>query len=64
MTYPRMASAVIRRRIVRDFQTQLYRTCGVRSAVLIAYGKEDGMPQVALYVISYDFNIQILIGIC
>jgi hypothetical protein len=29
----------------------------VRSIVLIAYGKEDGTPQVAMYVITYDFNI-------
>jgi hypothetical protein len=43
-----MASAVIRGRIVRDFQTQLYKTCGVRSAVLLAYEKEDGTPQVAM----------------
>ncbi|KAF8265972.1 hypothetical protein EI94DRAFT_1803700 [Lactarius quietus] len=43
-----MASAAIRRRIVWDFQTQLYRTCGVRSIVLIAYAKEDGTPQVAM----------------
>jgi hypothetical protein len=46
-----MATAEIRGRIVRDFQTQLYRACGVRSIVLLAYGKEDGNPQVALYVI-------------
>ncbi|KAF8263343.1 hypothetical protein EI94DRAFT_1704054 [Lactarius quietus] len=43
-----MASAAIRRWIVRDFQTQLYRTCGVQSIVLIAYAKEDRTPQVAM----------------
>jgi len=46
-----MASASIRGRIIRDFQTQLYRTCGVRSMVFLAYGKEDGNPQVAMYVV-------------
>jgi hypothetical protein len=47
----RMASATIRGRLVRDFQTQLYKTCGVRTIVLLAYAKEDGTPQVAMYVI-------------
>jgi len=47
----RMASAAIRGRIVRDFQTQLYRTCGARSIVLVAYQKEDGTPQVSMYII-------------
>jgi hypothetical protein len=46
-----MASASIRGRIIQDFQTQMYRTCGVRSIVFIAYQKEDGTPQVAMYVI-------------
>jgi hypothetical protein len=58
-----MAYAVIQCQIVWDFQTQLYRTCGVQSAVLIAYEKEDEMPQVAFYVITYDFDIWRLIGI-
>ncbi|KAH9012689.1 hypothetical protein EDB85DRAFT_2158821 [Lactarius pseudohatsudake] len=44
----KMASAAIRGRIVRDFQTQLYRTCGARSIVLLAYQKEDGTPQVSM----------------
>ncbi|KAH9007560.1 hypothetical protein EDB84DRAFT_1447435 [Lactarius hengduanensis] len=44
----KMASAGIRGRIVRDFQTQLFKTCGVRCIVLIASEKEDGTPQVAL----------------
>lgn len=48
---PRMASATIRGRLIREFQTQLYRTCGVRTIVLVAYAKEDGTPQVAMYVI-------------
>ncbi|KAI9430761.1 hypothetical protein H4582DRAFT_2063414 [Lactarius indigo] len=44
----KMASAAIRGRIVRDFQTQLYRTCGAWSIVLLAYQKEDGTPQVSM----------------
>ncbi|KAI9439083.1 hypothetical protein H4582DRAFT_2075741 [Lactarius indigo] len=44
----KMASAAIRGWIVRDFQTQLYRTCGARSIVLLAYQKEDGTPQVSM----------------
>jgi hypothetical protein len=40
---------------VRDFQTQLYKTCGVRTVVFIAYNKEDGTqdgtPQVGMYVL-------------
>ncbi|KAH9016359.1 hypothetical protein EDB84DRAFT_1567252 [Lactarius hengduanensis] len=44
----KMASAAIRGQIVRDFQTQLYRTCGARSIVLLAYQKEDGTPQVSM----------------
>jgi hypothetical protein len=47
---PRMATSAIRGRIVRDFQTQLYKTCGVRTIVLLAYGTEDGKPQIAMYV--------------
>ena len=43
-----MASAGIRGWIVQDFQTQLYKTCGVRCVVLIASEKEDGTPQVAM----------------
>ncbi|KAH9009513.1 hypothetical protein EDB83DRAFT_2322736 [Lactarius deliciosus] len=44
----KMASAGVRGQIVRDFQTQLYKTCGVRCIVLIASEKADGTPQVAL----------------
>ena len=51
---PRMATAAIRGRIIRDFQTQLYKTCGVRTIVLLAYAKEDGTPQVAMYVILLE----------
>ncbi|KAH9069394.1 hypothetical protein EDB83DRAFT_2314420 [Lactarius deliciosus] len=38
----RMASSM-RERIIQDFQSQLYRTCGIRSIVLTAY--EDEQPQ-------------------
>ena len=37
-----MASAAYRSRIVKDFQTQLFKTCGVRSIVLLAYEDKDG----------------------
>ena len=43
-----MASATIRGRIIRDFQTQLYQTCGIRSFVFLAFASEDGTPQVAV----------------
>jgi hypothetical protein len=46
-----MASAAIQGQIIHDFQTQLYRTCGEQSMVLLAYGKEDGNPQVVMYVL-------------
>lgn len=34
-------AASIRKRIVQDFQSQLYKTCGIRSLVLTAYEGED-----------------------
>ncbi|KAH9008446.1 hypothetical protein EDB84DRAFT_1446927 [Lactarius hengduanensis] len=40
-----MAQATFRGRIVRDFQTQLFKTCGVRSIVLVAYEDKDGNPR-------------------
>jgi hypothetical protein len=43
-----MASAEIQGRIVRGFQTQVYKTCGVRSIVLMAYKKEHRDPQVSM----------------
>ena len=46
----RMANAGYRRRIIRDFQTQLYRTCGMRSAILIAYEDEKGNIRACMYV--------------
>jgi hypothetical protein len=49
-----MASAKIRGRLIRDFQTQLYKTCGIRTIVLLAFAKEDGTPQVAMYVIETE----------
>ncbi|KAI9430115.1 hypothetical protein H4582DRAFT_2087529 [Lactarius indigo] len=36
----RMASS-LRERIIQDFQSQLYKTCGIRSIVLTAYEGED-----------------------
>ena len=45
-----MANAGYRRRIIQDFQTQLYRTCGMRSAILIAYEDEKGNIRACMYV--------------
>ena len=36
----RMAASM-RKRIIQDFQSQLYKTCGIRSLVLTAYESED-----------------------
>jgi hypothetical protein len=47
---PRMATAAVRGRIIRDFQSQLYKTCGIRTIVVLTYADEDGVPQVAMYV--------------
>ncbi|KAH9017443.1 hypothetical protein EDB84DRAFT_1566833 [Lactarius hengduanensis] len=44
----KMARATFRGRIVRDFQTQLFKTCGVRSIVLVAYEDKDGNPKAAM----------------
>ncbi|KAH9167727.1 hypothetical protein EDB89DRAFT_1909818 [Lactarius sanguifluus] len=41
----RMASSM-RERIIQDFQSQLYRTCGIRSIVLTAYEGEDNNLKV------------------
>ena len=48
----RMANAGYRRRIVRDFQTQLYRTCRIHSTILVAYEDEDGNVRASMYVIG------------
>ncbi|KAH9035046.1 hypothetical protein EDB84DRAFT_1437970 [Lactarius hengduanensis] len=32
----------------RDFQTQLFKTCGMRSVVLVAYANKDGNPRAAM----------------
>ncbi|KAI9432718.1 hypothetical protein H4582DRAFT_2083108 [Lactarius indigo] len=44
----KMAQAKFRSRIVRDFQTQLFKTCGMRSIVLVAYADTDGRPRAAM----------------
>ncbi|KAH9014686.1 hypothetical protein EDB85DRAFT_2157246 [Lactarius pseudohatsudake] len=44
----KMARATFRGHIVRDFQTQLFKTCGVRSIVLVAYEDKDGNPKAAM----------------
>jgi hypothetical protein len=43
----RMASSM-RKRIIQDFQSQLYKTCGIRTLVLTAYEGEDNDLNVAL----------------
>jgi hypothetical protein len=42
-----MASSM-RKRIIQDFQSQLYRTCGVRTLVLTAYEGEDNNLKLSL----------------
>jgi hypothetical protein len=46
-----MASSM-RKRIIQDFQSQLYKTCGIRTLVLTAYEGEDNNLKVSLYVIQ------------
>ena len=48
----RMANAGYRRRIVRDFQTQLYKACGMRSIILVAYEDDARNIRACLYVIQ------------
>ncbi|KAH8982338.1 hypothetical protein EDB86DRAFT_3086166 [Lactarius hatsudake] len=47
----RMASSM-RERIIQDFQSQLYRTCGIRSIVLTAYEGEDNNLMVGFNDVS------------
>ena len=47
----RMANAGYRRRIIRDFQIQLYKTCRMRSTILVAYEDEKGNIRACMYVI-------------
>jgi hypothetical protein len=44
----RMASAAYRGQIVRDFQTQLFKICGVQSVVLVAYEDEGGNVRASM----------------
>ncbi|KAN0139064.1 hypothetical protein V8E53_003066 [Lactarius tabidus] len=44
----KMANTAYRRRIIRDFQTQLFKTCGIRSIVLVAYEDETGTVRACL----------------
>ena len=44
----RMAASM-RKRIIQDFQSQLYRTCGICSLVLTAYESEDHDLKIAMY---------------
>ncbi|KAI9433456.1 hypothetical protein H4582DRAFT_2060877 [Lactarius indigo] len=44
----KMAQAKFHSRIVRDFQTQLFKTCGMHSIVLVAYADTDGRPRAAM----------------
>ncbi|KAH9074355.1 hypothetical protein EDB83DRAFT_2516178 [Lactarius deliciosus] len=44
----KMAQARFRGRIVRDFQTQLFKTCRMCSIVLVAYADKDGKPRAAM----------------
>jgi hypothetical protein len=44
----RMATAAYRCRIVRDFQAQLYKTCGMHSVVLVAFPDESGTVRACM----------------
>ncbi|KAH9035587.1 hypothetical protein EDB84DRAFT_1437881 [Lactarius hengduanensis] len=44
----KMAQAALPWPDVRDFQTQLFKTCGMRSVVLVAYADKDGNPRAAM----------------
>jgi len=46
----RMASSM-RKRVIQDFQHQLYKTCGIRSLVLTAYEGEDNNLKIGMWVI-------------
>ncbi|KAH8976944.1 hypothetical protein EDB86DRAFT_3174559 [Lactarius hatsudake] len=47
----RMASSM-RERIIEDFQSQLYKTCGIRSIVLTAYESEDNNLKIGFNDVS------------
>jgi hypothetical protein len=38
----------MRKRIIQDFQSQLFKTCGIRSLVLTAYEGEDNNLNVGM----------------
>ena len=40
----------MRKRMIHDFQSQLYKMCGIRSLVLTAYEGEDQELKVGMYV--------------
>jgi hypothetical protein len=42
-----MASSM-RKRVIQDFQHQLYKTCGIRSLVLTAYEGEDNNLKIGM----------------
>ena len=48
-----MANAAYRRRIIWDFQTQLYKTCGMRSTILVAYEDENGNIRATMYAMHF-----------
>lgn len=53
----RMAASM-RKRIVQDFQMQLFKTCGIRSLVLTAYEGEDHDLNICLYAMHLYILIQ------
>jgi hypothetical protein len=50
----RMAASM-RKRIVQDFQSQLYKTCGIRSLVFTAYESEERDLKICMYVIRSTY---------
>ena len=48
----------MQKRIVQDFQMQLFKTCGIHSLVLTAYEGEDHDLNICLYVMHLYILIQ------
>ncbi|KAI9428965.1 hypothetical protein H4582DRAFT_2066083 [Lactarius indigo] len=53
----RMASS-LRERIIQDFQSQLYKTCGICSIVLTAYEGEDNDLKIGLMERTFGSSVQ------
>ena len=43
----------MRKRMIHDFQSQLFKMCGIRTLVLTAYEGEDQELKVGMYVFGH-----------